>query len=49
MSRKTQEQRTAFAEQGGNTLLRELGVQYYSALGKRSAQLRLERRQALTA
>jgi hypothetical protein len=49
MSHKTQEQRTAFGERGGNTLLRQQGVQYYSALGKRSAQLRLERRQALTA
>jgi hypothetical protein len=49
MSRRSSEQRTLFGEQGGNSLLRQQGVQYYAALGRRSAQLRLERRQALLA
>jgi hypothetical protein len=45
MSRLSPEQRTKLGELGGNTLLRHLGVQYYSSLGKRSAQMRAERRQ----
>jgi hypothetical protein len=44
MSRRTSEERTEFGELGGNTLLAQLGVQYYSSLGKRSALLRARRR-----
>lgn len=42
MSRLTPEQRTALGESGGNALLNMLGVQYYQALGRKSAQMRSE-------
>jgi len=44
MRRLTSEQRVKLGELGGGTLLRRLGIQYYSSLGKRSAQVRAEKR-----
>jgi hypothetical protein len=44
MSCLSPEQRAKLGELGGNTLLRRLGVQYYSSLGKRSAQVKAEKR-----